>query len=681
MSEMFLVEIGTEELPPKSLLNLIQAFESELKSGLAAAGLSYGACQAFASPRRLALQISDLAAQTEEKCIERLGPSRFAALNAEGKPSPAGLGFARTCGVSFEELSWTESSKGEVLVFRSKQAARKVEDLLPGIIEQALQKLPISKTMRWADHEFSFVRPVSWLLMLLGAKIVPAEILGLKSDRITWGHRIHHPSPIVLASAQDYEMALERAYVLASFEGRKQKIRAEAKKCLEAISGVWIENEALLEEVTAIVEWPVPLLGSFDSRFLSVPQAALISAMQGHQKCFALSNASGEMLPKFLMVANLESQDPEAVICGNERVMRARLSDAEFFYQKDLKIPLSERLARLSTVSFQAKLGSLQDKVLRLIQLSQYLAEKAKVDLQKAQRAAELSKADLVSEMVVEFPELQGIMGEIYARASGENEAVCLALREQYFPRFSGDALPESMLGKILALADRVDTLVGIFAIGLKPTGSKDPFALRRAMIGILRLSIEGGLSINIFELFRQAQAGYGHLNLPPDLETSLQHFALERLKGYWLDAGKEDLELMEELLALKSGNFYELSNYLSARETFSKLPEAQTFLRAMKRAKNLIEKFPRNYQVDSALFSEPAEKVLWDAFSSLKKELIYSKGHLDYLQAFVPLGSLIESFLNEVTVLSESNALRETRLGMVQEICQKMRFPVFSNP
>ena len=685
----FLAELGTEELPPKALKLLISSFKDQVVAALDSSGLSYGEVKAYATPRRLALSIQDLASHSPDKTVEKRGPIRAAALNSAGEPTPAALGFAKTCGVSFSELTWTQTEKGEYLNYRGLEKGLEIKAILPGIIQKALESLPIPKTMRWGNSLFSFVRPVQWLVMLYGTDVIPADFLGVSSGRITFGHRIHHPAPITLNSADDYVSALDQAYVIASPEARAKKIKAQMEDLASKNKAKIIFNSDLLEEVCALVEWPVALVCHFDAEFLKVPKEALISAMQGHQKCFGLEDEAGMLLPLFMTVANIESQDEAVVIAGNERVMRARLSDAKFFYEKDLKNSLDALLPRLETVTFQAKLGSVADKARRIQKLVMFMGGDS-----SALRAAELCKADLMSEMVYEFPELQGVMGEYYAKHQGESTEVSKALFEQYLPRFSGDLLPQAVVGKLLALADRLDTLVGIFSIGLKPTGSKDPFALRRAMIGVIRLLTEGELNFDLWELLKFSLKNFSEvLSVNSEVVLAeLKTFALDRLKSFWVEEKKQDLVWVEAVIAkiILSGeaNLCDAEKRLLALTVFAQLPEAENLMAANKRVANLLKKNAQESKGENSeaskdakdslarvqveLFQEAAEKSLFHKIQSLKpdlSELLAKLNYEDYLKKLAVLRAELDAFFEAVMVMDENLAVRHNRLALLREV------------
>jgi glycyl-tRNA synthetase beta chain len=670
-TENFLVELGTEELPPKALRSLIESFNAQVTQSLGLLGIAYGEVVSYATPRRLALSIKNLASKGQDRAVEKRGPIKAAALNSAGEPTPAALGFAKTCGVNFSDLGWVKTEKGEYLNYQGVESGVEIKAVLPGIIQKALENLPIPKTMRWADYSFSFVRPVQWLVMLYGKEVIPAEFFGVKSDRISFGHRIHSAKPITLNSAEDYVSALNQAFVIVSPEARAEKIKIQMEALAKKRGAKIVFDADLLEEVASIVEWPVALICQFEEKFLTVPKEALISAMQGHQKCFALEDNTGKLLPCFIAVANIESQDPLVVVAGNERVMRARLSDAMFFYEKDLKNSLDHLLPRLETVTFQAKLGSLGDKVRRIKALV------AKLNFPpEALRAAELSKADLMSEMVYEFPELQGVMGEYYAQHQGESSEVSKALFEQYLPRFSGDILPQTSAGKALALADRLDTLTGIFSIGLKPTGSKDPFGLRRAMIGIIRILIEGKLNFDLWELFKFSLDAHGKLD--SSVLDELKTFALDRLKSFWVEENSYPLIWVDAVIGkisqIHKADLYDAEKRLLALRAFSKLPEAESLMAANKRVGNLLKKNLQavSGQVKIELLSETAEKDLFHKIQRLNPELsqlLVALNYENYLQKLAALRPEVDAFFESVMVMVDDENIRKNRLALLAEM------------
>ncbi|MBT8420018.1 MAG: glycine--tRNA ligase subunit beta, partial [Gammaproteobacteria bacterium] len=521
-----LVEIGTEELPPLALRRLSEALGKEILANLEAANLDHGELSCFATPRRLAVVITDVEAEQAEKESIRRGPALQAAFDADGNPTKAALGFARSCGVTVADLEELSTEEGSWLLFRRTESGRATVSLLPGIVSDALPRLPIPKRMRWADRSVEFARPVHWVVLLFGNEVVETEIMGITSDRITRGHRFHHPEPLVLDNPTDYAGLLyEKGQVVADFHVRKEMIREQVREAARELGGEAIITEELLEEVTALVEWPVAVAGGFEKQFLDLPGKVLMGTMAGHQKYFPVEDSRGNLMPHFITVSNIESRNPESVRRGNERVVRPRLADAAFFFEADLRRPLADRLEELKSVVFQKKLGSLFDKSERVSRLAGRIAEtmgepsgemapeQINREVAPARRAGLLGKCDLLTQVVGELPELQGYMGRIYGERTGEETAVAQALEEIYWPRFAGDNIPATRIGQAVAIADKLDTLVGIFGIGQIPKGDRDPFALRRIALGTLRILIEGELDLALPPLLESAAAGYGGAN------------------------------------------------------------------------------------------------------------------------------------------------------------------------
>jgi len=546
-----LIEIGTEELPPKALKKLSEAFGRGIENGLKAADLAHGKVSLFASPRRLAVLVSDLIERQADKKIERRGPALLAAFDDEGCPSKAAEGFARSCGVaSVADLERMETDKGAWLVYRAEQPGQSTAALVPDLVTASLDKLPIPKRMRWADLDAQFVRPVQWLVLLFGDEVIDAEILCTKSGRETRGHRFHHPEALYIAEPAGYAPLLEtEGRVIADFATRREAVRAQVLEAGKQLGGNAVIDDALLDEVTAMVEWPVAIAGNFEERYLEVPAEALILTMKTNQKYFHVIDADGKLMPHFITVANIDSIHPDVVRDGNERVIRPRLADAEFFWTQDRKQKLDSRIEKLKTILFQKKLGTLHDKTQRVAQLAGSIATSLSSNKEWAERAAWLAKCDLMTEMVNEFPDLQGIMGRYYALHDGEAEAVALAQDEQYMPRFAGDELPATATGQAVAIADKLDTLVGMFGIGQPPTGSKDPFALRRSALGLLRIIIECQLPLDLPEMVQQATTALGTKITTKDVVNQVVDFMMDRLRAYYKDIGVIP-EVFESVLA-----------------------------------------------------------------------------------------------------------------------------------
>jgi glycyl-tRNA synthetase beta chain len=670
--EDLLIELGTEELPPKALRALRDAFAAGVAQELTASRLDFGTVTAYATPRRLAVKVTDVLTQQPDQIEEKLGPALAAAFTAEGTPTQAALGFARGCGVEVAALEQLGEGKQARLMYRMLRPGKPTATLLPALVSRALDGLPIPKRMRWGANRHEFVRPVHWLVLLFGTEIVPGEVLGVAAGRHSRGHRFHAPAPIALTCPADYPGCLETAFVLADFDRRRARIEAGVTAAAAASGGEAILDPALLDEVTALTEWPVPLVGSFEKRFLDVPAEALIASMKGHQKYFPVQHADGHLLNRFITLANLESQDPAQVIDGNERVIRPRLTDAAFFFEQDCKQPLADRCERLRSVTFQVELGSLADKTERVIALAAWIAERIGADPALARRAALLSKCDLMTDMVGEFDELQGIMGAYYARRDGEPEEVALALREQYLPAFAGDALPTTLTGCVLGLADRIDTLVGIFGIGQPPTGSKDPFGLRRAAIGVLRILIERSLELDLRLTLDQARAGYGSLKQEP--ADAVRTYILERLRAVYEDQNIP-AEVFLAVMARDPATLPDFDRRVRAVDHFRRLPEAAALAAAQKRVANILAKSQADATpaaVDPALLQEPAEQALFEALAAKRAEtgpLLRQRNYMAVLSALAALQAPVDAFFDAVLVNAEDPALRANRLALLAQL------------
>lgn len=670
----FLVELGAEELPPNALLRLSQSFRDELVRGLESSKLSHGAVHAYATPRRLAVLVEGLALQQPAQQFERRGPAVSAAFDADGKPTPAALGFARSCGVEIEALDRLETDKGAWLVHRGVQAGAAAESLLPALVQQALDKLPIPKRMRWGSGRSEFVRPVHWLVMLLGEQVVPATILGVDSGNATRGHRFHAPEPITLRAPGEYQPRLaEEGRVIADFAKRREQVRTQVQAAATEAGGEAVLDEALLDEVTALVEWPVAIVGRFEEEFLEVPAEALISSMQGHQRYFPVRDAQDRLLPVFITIANIDSRQPELVREGNERVIRPRLADAAFFWEQDRKRPLADRIEQQRNVVFQQQLGSVYAKTDRVVGLCRWLAERLGADPEQAMRAGWLSRCDLYTEMVGEFPELQGVMGRYYASHDEEPAAVATALDEQYRPRFGGDSVAASRLGQILAIADRADTLMGIFAIGREPSGDRDPFALRRAALGLMRTLIERELPIDLLELLQTAAQ-----QLPAELNADARvkqvfAFCLERLRVYYADQGVPT-ELFEAVAALRPTQPLDFHHRLLACRAFVKLPQAEALAAANKRIHNILRRADQSIPaaVQPQVLQDPAEVALQQALTEASADVEPLLAEHRYEAALTRLAQLrapVDQFFDDVMVMAEDPALRANRLALLQQL------------
>ncbi len=674
MEHDLLIEIGTEELPPLALRRLAESFRDSLDSLLKEHHLDHGAAHAYAAPRRLAVHIEKVPLTQPDREVVRRGPALMAAFDENGDPTRPAQGFAKSCGVTVAELDQLETDKGSFLAWRSVEQGRPAVEVIPGLVEVALKALPVPKRMRWGDSEVEFVRPVHWVLMLLGTEPVKAEILGITAGRHTRGHRFHHNEEIAIVEPATYVQTLEdTGRVLVDMDRRRESILTQVEAAGQALGGRARIEPALLDEVTALVEWPVAISGSFDGRFLEVPAEALVSSMQDHQKFFPVEDNDGQLLPHFITIANINSKDPQQVQAGNERVIRPRLEDAAFFWNQDRKQALAGRAEQLNTVTFQQKLGSLGDKQLRIERIATAIAGQLGFNNEYAQRAAALCKCDLLTSMVYEFPELQGIMGRYYATHDGEADEVAAALDDQYRPRFAGDTLPDTPTGQALAIADRLDTLVGIFAIGQPPTGDKDPFGLRRAALGILRILIEKRLDLDLRSLIDTAAGGFADA-LVTDLNADeLFGFMMERLRGYYLEQDYEADEFAA-VLARQPRRPLDFDQRLAAVRAFRRLPESASLAAANKRIRNILRKaetaIPGRH--DQALLQEPAEQALAAAIGKL--ELVVSPlfENRDYTEALRELAALqapVDTFFDDVMVMSDDTALRDNRLALLNDL------------
>ena len=670
----FLFEIGTEELPPKTLLTLATALCHGIEKGLLDKGLQFAATKIFAAPRRLGVLVSDLDSQQPKQTVECRGPAIKAAYDADGKPTKAAMGFAKSCGVDFCTLQTQKTDKGEWLYYAATLPGKPTLELLGDVVNAAVKSLPITKPMRWGEHTIEFIRPVHWILMLLGKEVVPAEVLGKQAGRFTHGHRFHFPEALNIKAAADYESLLEnKAHVIPDFGKRRMQIVNDIKKLATESNGLAIVDEELLDEVTAIVEYPQVLRASFADEFLQVPQEALIAAMQGHQKSFPVFDSEQGLLPYFIFVTNIKSKKPRSVIAGNEKVMHARLSDAAFFYKTDRKMPLVERLPTLKNVMFQKKLGNLYQRSERIAILSESVANAIGADTTQAKRAGLLCKCDLMSDMVYEFTELQGIMGAYYAQHDGEAEKVVQAIREHYQPEFSGDELPSEVVGVCVALADKLDLLVGVFGIGQRPTGDKDPFALRRAAIGVLRILIEKQLNLDLPSLITTVIAQYGNLD-NAQTQADVLSYISERLK-YWYLEQDITLPIFNAVVAKPLGDLNDFNKRILAVKHFSTLSVAENLAAANKRVSNILNKNSdqkSKQNVDEKLLQEPAEKALHTEIKRKQvdvKPLLAAKYYTAVLTSFADLQQPIDDFFDHVMVMSDDEALKNNRLALLKTL------------
>ncbi|RZU99516.1 glycine--tRNA ligase subunit beta [Spiribacter vilamensis] len=671
-----LFELGMEELPPGALDDLSDRLATAIAGGLERAGVEHAAVRALGAPRRLAVQIEAVARRQPDRDFERRGPARSVAFDDNGAPTRAAEGFARSCGVTVDDLQTLETDEGAWLVHRGTETGRDTRELLPGIIEHALSHLPIPKRMRWGDQSSEFVRPVHWVVLMLDEAVVPVTVFGVNSGHESRGHRFHHPAPVALKHADDYTAAMRGAHVLVDRAERRNHILEGVRAEGEAIGGHAVIDAELLDEVNALVEWPVVLSGSFDEAFLRVPPEALISSMEGHQRYFPVRDANGHLLPRFITVANIESRDPARVIAGNERVIRPRLADAAFFWDQDRARTLESRRSALGQVVFQKQLGSLADKSERVADLAARYADRFETDAGQARRAAQLAKVDLVTEMVDEFPELQGIMGRYYATEDGEAPAVAVALDEVYQPRFAADAIAASPLGRLLAVAERADTLTGIFAIGKAPTGAKDPFALRRAAVGLLRSLIEGQHPVDLTALLHDAAA-----RQPAGLDAEAQvkplvEFCLERLRGLYHEAGygAELFEAVRSVRPLDAIEPLDFDRRLRACHDFARLPAAGSLAGANKRIRNILRKADCTppAEVDAERLTEPAERALYTAMEERApavEALIAEGAYSEALARLAELREPVDRFFDGVMVMSDDPAVQANRLALLQRL------------
>lgn len=669
----FLFEIGTEELPARFLKLMAESLQRQILHGLNKAELTAEDLSYFATPRRIAVRITGLVEQQPDRIIERKGPALNAAYNEHGQPTPALAGFARSCGTTIDQLTTLETPQGSWYVYRVTKPGQSIYELLPQIIATALDNLPIPKPMRWNNYNIEFIRPVHWVLMLYGAKHVPANILGLASGRVTYGHRFHHPQAIDVAHESEYETLLNKAHVITDFYQRQQLILRQVAELAQSVHGNAITTSTLLDEVTGLVEWPVALLVPFDEKFLTVPQEALIAAMEDHQKCFPIADQNNRLMPHFITICNIESKDRQEVIQGNERVMRARLADAKFFYETDCKRKLSDRLIELEHVVFQAKLGNLFEKSQRIAALTRQIVESALID--QGERAGLLCKADLTTSMVNEFPELQGIMGGYYAQRDGETNEVANAIREHYLPRHAGDQLPTAPISCAVAIADRVDTLIGIFGIHQAPTGEKDPFSLRRAAIAVLRILIEKQLNQNLYQLLCASYKNYQHELPNKDVIAQVHEFILDRLQN-WYHEKSIGSDVLAAVLAVERNTPLDIDKRVHAVQVFRKLPEAQALAAANKRVSNLLKQTQLdNEQINTdplrkiniSLFTSHVEQELYDAIALkyMQQEREISN-YVDRLTDLASLRAPIDSFFDAVLVMDKEETLRNNRLALL---------------
>ena len=672
-TQNFLVEIGTEELPPKALKTLATSFADNVEAELNQTGLTFDKIEWFAAPRRLAVKVLNLATQQPSKEIEKRGPAVSAAFDAEGKPTKAAEGWARGCGITVDQAERIATDKGEWLVHRAKIEGQPTKNLLNDIVANALAKLPIPKPMRWADKTVQFIRPVHTVTMLLGDDLIEGEILGVASARTIRGHRFLGEKEFEIQHADQYPQLLrEKGSVVADFNERKAEILAKSQAKATALGGVADIEESLLEEVTSLVEYPNVLAAKFEERFLAVPAEALVYTMKGDQKYFPIYDKDGKLLPHFIFVSNINPEDPTAIIEGNEKVVRPRLTDAEFFFKTDLKQKLVDRLPRLETVLFQQQLGTLKDKTDRIEQLAGEIAKQIGADEAKAKRAGLLSKCDLMTNMVFEFTDTQGVMGMHYARHDGEDEEVAVALNEQYMPRFAGDELPKSLVASAVALADKFDTLTGIFGIGQAPKGSADPFALRRAALGALRIIVEKNLPLDLEDLVKKSAALFGDKLTNQNVVADVVDFMLGRFRAWYQDEGIA-VDVIQAVLARRPTRPADFDARVRAVSHFRTLDSAEALAAANKRVSNILAKADAAIgEINLTACVEPAEKALAEAVLALRTEVQPLIAQSDYTAVLDKLANLrapVDSFFDNVMVNTEDPVLRQNRLAILNTL------------
>jgi glycyl-tRNA synthetase beta chain len=675
LKQDFLVELGTEELPPKALLKLSKSFQAGVIEGLKKESLAHGEVKSFATPRRLAVLVCALDEKQADRLTQKFGPAVKAAFDTHGNPTRAADGFAKSCGVLVADLGRAPKDGVEKLSFSSTLPGKSTNELLPAIVDGALAKLPIPKRMRWGASRDEFVRPVHWLVMLFGEEVVPSTIMGVESGADSFGHRFHHPDKIRIGKPIEYEaLMLEPGNVVADFAKRRELIRKAILTEGEKLNANTVVDESLLDEVTGLVEYPVALTGQFDELFLQVPSEALILAMKSHQKCFYLLNTNQELLPYFVTVSNIRSNDPSQVIKGNERVIRPRLADAKFFYETDKQKPLEDRLDQLKKVVFQEKLGTVYDRSLRVANLAKFIAAETGENEAQSERAAMLSKCDLVTNMVGEFADLQGLMGSYYAANDGEPEPVVTAISEQYMPKYAGDDLPSTPLGSLLAVADKLDSIVGLFAIGQPPTGSKDPFALRRSAIGVLRIMVENQLDLDLLACIEASLGEFGSLETDPKTAEKVFDFMLERFRSWYSDEGIPS-NVFQSVMEIKPRKPHDFAKRIQAVSRFVQLAESAALAAANKRVSNLLVKVDAaslETEVSEALLIDDAEKILFQQLrdKELRTAPLFNSGN--YTSGLAELAQLkdsVDGFFDNVLVMCDDKSVQNNRIALLQRL------------
>ncbi|EOI6422393.1 TPA: glycine--tRNA ligase subunit beta [Vibrio cholerae] len=673
MAKEFLIELGTEELPPKQLRTLAEAFAANFAVELAAADIAHEGVTWFATPRRLALKVANLAESQPDRVVEKRGPAVNVAFDADGKPTKAAEGWARGNGITVEQAERLVTDKGEWLLFKEQVQGQQTASVVVEMAAKALANLPIAKPMRWGDKETQFIRPVKTLTILFGSELIQGEILGVKSDRIVRGHRFMGEPEFTIESAEQYPAILEeRGKVIADYATRKAMIIEGSQQAAQQLGGIADLEDALVEEVTSLVEWPVVMTAKFEEKFLKVPAEALVYTMKGDQKYFPVYDASKKLLPNFIFVSNIESKEPRHIVEGNEKVVRPRLADAEFFFNTDRKRPLVDRLPLLENAIFQQQLGTIKDKTDRITELAGYIAEQIGADVEKSKRAGLLAKCDLMTSMVFEFTDTQGVMGMHYARHDGEAEEVAVALNEQYMPRFAGDELPSRGVSAAVAMADKLDTIVGIFGIGQAPKGS-DPFALRRASLGVLRILVEYGYQLDLVDLIAKAKSLFGNRLTNANVEQEVIEFMLGRFPTWYQDAGFS-IDIIQAVLARNPTKPADFDQRVKAVSHFRALEEAEALAAANKRVGNILAKYDGELgeEIDLALLQEDAEKALAEAVEIMAEALEPAFATGNYQEALSKLAGLrapVDAFFDNVMVMADDEALKKNRLTLLNKL------------
>lgn len=678
LEQDFIIELGTEELPPKALKSLSGAFERELTGLLKVYQLKFFSSKVFATPRRLAVLVQTLVERQDDQICEKIGPSVESASDQDGNPTPAAIGFAKSCGVQIEELKTITKDKKTKLYFSEKTQGKKTLEILPNLIKTAISNLPIQKKMRWGSSREEFIRPVHWVMALYGNSVIDLEVFGVKSSNQTFGHRFHTKKTITITAPEKYEQILEESgYVVASFEKRRKKIKSLIEAEASKRDAVGIIDPNLLEEVTGLVEWPVALTGNFDEDFLKLPAPSLILSLQSHQKTFCCNDIDGNLLPIFIAISNLKSKNPKEVVKGNERVIRPRLADAAFFFDTDKKVRLDSRLENLKTVIFQKELGSLYNRSIRIAEISGQVASRLGIQSDTASRAGLLSKCDLISNMVGEFGDLQGIMGKYYAEHDGESSEVASAIEEQYLPKFSGDEVPQTEIGCVVSIAEKIDTITGLFSIGQPPTGSKDPFALRRAAIGLLRVIIEKDLDLDLCDCIEIASKSFSTesgIVVTGNQKDKILVFLFDRLQAIYLAEGMTS-EVFQSVLSIKPTKPADFDRRIKAVAAFSQLDDSRALSDANKRVLNILSKnslVGEHAVVNEALLVESAEIALLDSLKRIEgtvEPMLLELNYVGALRSLVVLRKGIDKFFEDVLVNCEDKKVRENRMAILLQL------------